>query len=133
MTRSWKFNRAMPTYFVGDLEKALEFYTTLGFEEKWRYPDPPDPENAEGHRYTHAGIERDAVEFMLSEEDHSDEDSCHRCSVYLFVSDVDACHGDLKTKLGDAVSDLFDADYGMRDFSVRDPWGNDLSIGQAME
>jgi uncharacterized glyoxalase superfamily protein PhnB len=51
-----------------------------------------------------------------------------RSSLYVAVDDVDARHARAKAAGAD-VSDLFEQDYGSRDFSARDIEGNHWSFG----
>jgi catechol 2,3-dioxygenase-like lactoylglutathione lyase family enzyme len=47
----------------------------------------------------------------------------------VFVRDVDAIHAELATRGAGIVKPPQDSDYGMRDFNVLDPDGNQLTFG----
>jgi uncharacterized glyoxalase superfamily protein PhnB len=51
-----------------------------------------------------------------------------RITLYVAVDDVDGLHERAKAAGAD-VSDLFEQDYGSRDFNARDPEGNHWSFG----
>jgi len=51
-----------------------------------------------------------------------------RSTIYVGTPDVDAIHARAKAAGAD-VSDLFEQDYGSRDFNARDPEGNHWSFG----
>jgi uncharacterized glyoxalase superfamily protein PhnB len=51
-----------------------------------------------------------------------------RITLYVAVADVDGLHERAKAAGAD-VSDLFEQDYGSRDFNARDPEGNHWSFG----
>lgn len=124
--KSFRVCGVMPVFSVGDIEAAITFYKTLGFGEMWRYPDGLTS------GATHAGLCCDDVSLMLAQ--HSDESRpFDRACAYVFVREIDRCHAEFRSKLGDRVSDLVDSDYDMRDFNVTDPWGNQLDFGESTE
>jgi uncharacterized glyoxalase superfamily protein PhnB len=52
--------------------------------------------------------------------------------VYLRVSDVDSCCAQMVRAGARILVPLADRAYGMRDFRVADPSGNELNVGQAV-
>lgn len=109
----------MPSLAVDDVEKASAFYRRLGFEELWRYPESGET--------THIGIGFGEVSLMLV--------LCHdpqiqRQNLYLILREVGPFHEFVAGVLPD-VAPLEDADYGMRDFAITDPWGHLLTFGEA--
>jgi uncharacterized glyoxalase superfamily protein PhnB len=50
-------------------------------------------------------------------------------TVYLTCEDPDAAYTKAKAAGGEIAMELFDADYGNREFAVRDPEGNTWSFG----
>lgn len=134
----WSATSVMPTLDVDDLERAITFYASIGFVEKWRYPDPAPAYPLDGNpdvvkrHWTHAGVALGDVGFMLA------ADRCdgpiHRQNVYVFMKDVRGYHDYVRKVLGESsVPDLESQDYGMVDFSLRDPWGHLLTFGEATE
>lgn len=118
----WKLIDVMPTLSVGDLGEAVEFYRHLGFDQEWAYPSEEAP--------THVGLHCGAVHLML--------DLCtdppatiQRQNLYFTVESIEAFHRRARSRLGESVPDLVEADYGMRDFSLRDPWGHLLTFGES--
>ena len=61
-------------------------------------------------------------------QDPPDDARAARATIYVALADVDALHARAKAAGAD-VSDLFDTDYGSRDFNTRDPEGNHWSFG----
>lgn len=112
----------VPVLRVDDLAKALEFYTSvLGFEESFRWGEPPFYAGltigpAGPRSDTHVHINR------------SDE-APGQGEIYVSVDDVDAAYEAVRAAGVQLAVDLRDQDYGMRDFSVRDPAGNFLTVG----
>jgi uncharacterized glyoxalase superfamily protein PhnB len=60
--------------------------------------------------------------------DVPDDPRASRFSLYVAVVEIDALHARAKGAGAD-VSDLFEQDYGSRDFNARDPEGNHWSFG----
>ena len=55
-----------------------------------------------------------------------------RSSIYIGTPDVEAIHARAR-EAGTVVSDLFDQDYGSRDFQARDPGGNHWTFGTYLQ
>lgn len=123
---AWSGSSVVPTLDVDDLDAGVEFYAKLGFRESWRYPGPVTGDADE--EVTHAGLLLGDVELMLAV--HEGDAPIQRQNVYIVVDGIEACHAAVKEELGDGVGDLVDTGYGMRDFSLGDPWGHCLTIGQ---
>ncbi len=130
---SWKIDKAIPTMAVPNLEAGIEFYERLGFEVDWRWPAPSP---------THSGLMRGSCSIMLA---LCDPYVC--ADVYFIVDDVKACHTaiveaqpwQLAAKADDpparslqAPSEPKETAYGLRDFSLIDPWGHSLSFGEVV-
>lgn len=112
-----KFTGLTPTLQVRDLDKAIAFYTSLGFETAWIWPEEAP---------SHASLKKDEISFMISLQDVSKD--IQAGDLYFWVDDIDAYHTQLKDA-GIDVPELKDTDYGMRDTSITDPWGNQLTFG----
>ena len=110
----------MPTLGVPDLDAAIEFYDALGFREAWRYPD--------AGASTHAGIYQGNVTIMLSKVD-----GVIPQQVYAFVDGIDDMYEHCMSRCPDSLTEISDEDYGMRDFGVTDPWGHEITFGEAIE
>ena len=123
----------VPVLFTNDMQQAIAYYCgTLGFTLASAMPDD-DP--------TWCFLRRDKAAIMLlGSDDHDhDEDREHDdghehpaapavSSLYLYPSDVDALWNRLKDKVEVEVA-LQDMDYGMREFTIRDPNGYVLNFG----
>lgn len=113
-------NAFAAVFTVGDVAASLGFFLgRLGFREHFRLGDPP----------SYAIVERDAVSIHLMPVREAPE-TRGRSSIYVFVTDVDQLHTELRD-LGCPIevtpADFF---YGMREMSVRDPDGNRITFGQ---
>ena len=110
-----------------DAPAAVEWLErALGFETTERI-DSPDGTVA------HAELRLGDGLIMLGSapgglEDVPDDPRATRVTIYVAVQDVDALHARAKDA-GAEVSDLFEQDYGSRDFSARDLEGNHWSFG----
>lgn len=116
-----KIESVSPILSVNDLAKAIDFYCrTLGFDLAWSWGEPPDI----------AAVCRDSVELTLTQR--AGTKPAGAAHIYLGVSGID----DYYVALADAgvtvVVPIGDRPYGMRDFRIADPSGNELSIGQAI-
>lgn len=109
-----------PILQVPDMLAALEFYrTVLGFEVAWTWGDPMD----------HAAVCRDKVEIMLA---LALQEPQPISSVYIVMSGIDDYHAGIVKAGGNVTVPLAERPYGMRDFRVVDPAGNQLSFGEAV-
>ena len=114
------FKSVSPVIPVRDLEAALERYRSLGFTT----------ELEDGPRYGFA--ERSNVSLHLIE--WNDHDPARTGShLYLYVSDADALYEEWSNAGVDGeLGELFDAPYGLREFSFRDPDGTLFRVGSAI-
>lgn len=119
---SAKFVSVSPIFTVHDLAQAIEFYRyTLGFDLAWSWGTPPHI----------AAVCRDNVEIMLTQQ--ADAKPVGASHAYLSMSGIDDYYTMLERAGVNIVVPIGDRLYGMRDFRVADPSGNELSIGQASE
>lgn len=92
----------------------------LGFDYAWSWGDPPEL----------AAVCRDKVEITLTQR--ADAKPVGASHIYLDVAEVDAYYNSVVEAGVTIVVPIADRAYGMRDFRIADPSGNELSIGQAM-
>lgn len=121
-----------------DIQRAIAYYRdTLGFELAGAMPDD-DP--------TWCLLKRDDVRIMfLGWHDHGDEEDHERghdpdededahahapavSSLYFYPDDIDALWEQLRYRV-EVEHPLEDMDYGMREFTIRDPNGYALNFG----
>ncbi len=106
-----------PVFQVQDLAAALAFYrNVLGFDIAWQWGEPP----------SHAAVCRDKVEIMLERAEN-----VVAASAYFVMTDIDDFHARIVQAGGNVTVPLAERPYGMRDFRVVDPAGNQLSFGEA--
>ncbi|HEX5430615.1 MAG TPA: glyoxalase superfamily protein [Bryobacteraceae bacterium] len=112
------FESISPIFAVADLPRSLAFYCDLlGFEPAWTWGKPPQL----------AAICRDKVEITLMDRADKPEGQAR---VYLRVTGIATLYAALERAGADIVVPIADRAYGLRDFRVRDPSGNELDIGE---
>ena len=110
--------RLHPGLPVPDVLAAVEFYTNrLGFEEGFTWGDPV---------VTIAGVNLGDVQVFLERGTPPSGGS----AVYFVVGDVDQLYAYHQANGLDIVEPLGDREYGLRDYTVRDPYGYFLGFGQ---
>ena len=120
------FIQITPFLHVPDLERAVAFFTDLGFEVQLRTAD-------------YAYVEREVVGIRILQASGSDNGpkGDRRFAHYIDVRDVDGLFAELKPKLdalpkGDVYGPVNQA-YGQRELLVVAPDGDLLVFGQAIE
>lgn len=109
---------ATPIFHVASLSEALDWYRrVLGFEVAWTWGDPAD----------RASICRDSAEINL-EVPPPGQFTASRA--YIETKGVDAIHSRVVSAGGHVAVPIGNRPYGMRDFRVVDPSGNELSFGE---
>lgn len=111
----------IPTLSVDDLAAASAFYTALRFEHEWSFPEDGPA--------SHMGFSFGVVTIMLA-LDLDTGGAVARQNLYFVLGDLDDYHAELRRDLDAEVPAIVQADYGMRDFSITDPWGHLLTFGQ---
>jgi uncharacterized glyoxalase superfamily protein PhnB len=115
------FHAITPILQVENLQRAIEFYTTIkGFTLAWTWGDPPD----------RASVCRDAVEITVEEKKLGE--AARVSKAYLQTDRIDDYVSAIKGKGARVPVPLADRVYGMRDCRVLDPDGNELHIGQEL-
>lgn len=106
-----------PTLQVTDIPEAVHYYTThLGFTLSFTWGDPPG----------FAGIYLGALEIFLSR--HQDGPIAGS-NVFFVIEDADALYAFHRENGVEIVEPPEDRPYGLRDYSIRDPYGNQLVFG----
>jgi catechol 2,3-dioxygenase-like lactoylglutathione lyase family enzyme len=113
---------AATIFAVRDMAAALAFYRNgLGFSVSFEWGNPT----------YYACLCRDDVDLHLIAASATQR-SPDQGAICLFVADVDALHADWAGRGVALPQTLADRDYGMRDFMLSDPDGNEISAGQAI-
>ncbi|MFQ5552077.1 MAG: VOC family protein [Gemmatimonadales bacterium] len=124
----WEALSIVPTLGVAKLDRAVEFYESIGFTVKWNYSESdPSATNPSYDESSHVGLMFGRTSIMLTA--CANAESIQKQGVYFVMKGVKAFHAGLATVI--EVPDLVDSDYGMTDFAVRDPWGHILTFGEA--
>jgi catechol 2,3-dioxygenase-like lactoylglutathione lyase family enzyme len=108
---------AASVFHVSDLERALAFYKdVLGFQETFRHG-------------TYVGLMIGQVPLHLTLGGPDCARPTGGGTVYIFCDAVDAFYEQLAARGARLRSAPANQSYGMRDFIVHDPDGNQLSFG----
>jgi uncharacterized glyoxalase superfamily protein PhnB len=108
----------VPILSVDDLAEALAYYErVLGFHVGWKWGEPARL----------ASVCRDRVEVNLSQ---SSEGKSSISKVYIQMAGVDAYYHQITAAGAKVAVALADRPYGMREFRIVDPSGNELSFGE---
>ena len=107
----------IPTIGVTDLDRAIDYYGRLGFNEEWKWPEA-NP--------THASVSLDAIHVMMVKKS---PELIQKADLYIRVEGILDYHKQMQGAV-DGVSELLKTDYGMLDFSFTDPWGHFFTIGE---
>lgn len=113
------FTHAFPVLAVADLDAALAFYTErLGFAVDWRNLDDV------------AVVSSGAIALFLNSKDAG---GLGPVGVVLNLEDADAAYAAWTAVGVDIVDPIATRPWGMREFTVRDPDGNELTVGHVDE
>ncbi len=113
-----------PTLPVVNMDEAIAFYESAGFTiNRWMDGDEPGG---------FAFVDYDDVSvFDLGEEVDLDP-GMNRAACYLVTPDADDWHVRM-SKAGLPVTEMADQPWGMREFTLNDPSGNNVRIGRGIE
>lgn len=112
-----------PTLHVTDMRRTLAFFEgSLGFRCTFKLHDEHHPE------IPYAIVERDRVEIHLQLR----EAAAGSSSCYITVDDADAVWAEVQKAGVRVLRPIEDSNYGMRDFNIADPDGNNLGFGQSI-
>ena len=119
MEKDVTFHCASAILVVRGVVRAAEHYRdVLGFTIAFTYGDPA----------FYAGVERGHVNIHLHAAEKSPRQP-GQGAVYIFVTDVDAHHEQIRARGATILKPPQDYPYGMRDIDVQDLDGNQLSFG----
>jgi catechol 2,3-dioxygenase-like lactoylglutathione lyase family enzyme len=114
---------AATVFVVSDIERSLAHYRdVLGFSVTFEYGEPT----------SYVCLCRDEVALHLIAARRTSRLPGNG-AICVFVRDVDAVHAELAERGANIVKPPEDYDYGMRDFDVLDPDGNQLVFGMGSE
>jgi uncharacterized glyoxalase superfamily protein PhnB len=114
------FEAAVPILSVEDLPAALDFYQrVLGFQTGWTWGEPT---------YL-ASICRDHVELNIGARGKAGPPGTSKA--YIQMRGIDTYYEQVRAAGATIPVPLAARVYGMKDFNVRDPSGNEISFGEA--
>lgn len=105
---------------VGDVARAIGFYVDkIGCIECFRVGDPPN----------YAAVEREALVLSLMPASRAPA-ALGQAHLHVMVTGLDDLHAEIAGR-GVAIEvPPTDFDYGLREFSLRDPDGNRITFGE---
>ena len=102
---------------VNDVRASIDWYVDyLGFESEFEWEDP----------VSYAVLNLKGVQIHLTKTDNPDE---LQGRLYMFSPDVDAYYEDIQNRGLILKVRPEEQEYGMKDFEIEDPSGNQLIIG----
>lgn len=111
-----EFRRVVPDLPVRDMAAAVRFWTeTMGFRALFLNGDPP----------VYAVVGRDEVEIAL----HREQARAGHARCYVKVSNVESAYEELRGKGVRVLNELSPQSYGLKDFVIADPDGNQIGVG----
>lgn len=114
---------AATVFVVQDIAASIHHYRyALGFDLAFEYGKPT----------FYAGLCRDEIELHLIAAKQTKR-VAGQGAIAIFVEDVDALYAELRARGARAPTPPKDYPYGMRDFNVIDPDGNQLTFGMSTE
>jgi catechol 2,3-dioxygenase-like lactoylglutathione lyase family enzyme len=114
---------AATVFVVSNIQNSLAHYLdVLGFSVTFQYGNPT----------FYVCLCRDEVALHLIAA-HRTERLPGNGAICIFVRDVDAVHAEVAARGANIVKPPQDYDYGMRDFDVLDPDGNQLVFGMGSD
>jgi len=120
-----------PLLAVRNMKETIEFYkNTLGFKMGMVFPDADNPE--------YADLSKDGMVLMfIPAKDHGiGSEEKLGIGVYLYMEidgNIDEYYAELKNKGVNIVADIKDEPFGVRDFTVKDIDGYQLTFNQRLQ
>jgi predicted enzyme related to lactoylglutathione lyase len=111
------FTKIMPELPLNDVAAGVVYYRdVLGFQINYQQDD--------------IGVmDRDAVRLLLIARTERHQGIG---SAYIYVADADALHAELRANGANVQGEPVSHPWGLRDFRVLDPEGNQLTFGQPL-
>jgi catechol 2,3-dioxygenase-like lactoylglutathione lyase family enzyme len=117
-----EFCSIVPVLKVGDLQRAVDFYTAiLGLSVAWRADNDGGGENAM--------LTAGAISVLLSTGAHLGDTPQFTGTLYFNIKGVDGFFESIREKVA-IVWPLETMDYGQREFGIRDPDGYVLAFAE---
>jgi uncharacterized glyoxalase superfamily protein PhnB len=118
-----KINALSPILAVPDVPAAVDYYTrVLDFDHDWLYGDPP----------VHGAVRRGNIQIQFG---HNAEMAARAGGMQflLFVEQVDEFYELHRARGAQFASPIADKPWGLREYTVRDPYGYELRFAGSPE
>ena len=114
----------VPTLQSNNAEKSFQFYEkVLGFKKNWAHQYEPGLP-------LFISMSQGKTTVFITE--HKNE-SAFGAELYLYVSDIETLVAHIKKHSIEFDVELHDTPYGTKEFTLKDPDGNKLRIGQLVQ
>ena len=120
-----------PLLAVRNMKQTIEFYkSSLGFQMGMTFPDADNPE--------YADLSKDGMVLMFIAAENISIGSEQKLGIgvnlYMEIDgDIDEYYAELKNKGVNIVADIKDEPFGIRDFTVQDINGYQLTFNQVSQ
>lgn len=112
-----EYAQVFPTLAVGDMTAALDFYVKrLGFSLRFTWQDPPT--------FAGVGLGNTTLHLQLQEPSVTGHSN-----ISFIVENADELHAFHQANGVEIAVPVDDRAYGIRDYAVKDPWGNFIGFG----
>jgi uncharacterized glyoxalase superfamily protein PhnB len=115
--------KVVPMVHVPDVRATVAWYETIGFRKQGIHEECGE--------MTWASLFFGDTEVMLNAGGAASGAHRREVDLYVHVEDVDALYATLKSRV-EIVEGLRDAEYGMREFIIRDPNRFWITFGQPL-
>jgi uncharacterized glyoxalase superfamily protein PhnB len=115
-----------PTLPVLDLDEAVRFYEAAGFGVRRYAEDPDDP--GEGFAF----VDADGQSVFDLDRIATMDPVRNGAGCYLVTGEADEWHERMRAA-GLPVTDIEDQPWGMREYTLTDPFGNRVRIGRSSD
>ncbi len=106
-----------PVLQVTNLQETIDFYTQkLGFTVGFRYGEPP----------TTAGLNLGEAQILAAESPNASPP----CHIYFVLQGLNALYEYQRNAGVTITEEPADKPWGLREYTVEDPWGNTIGFGQ---
>ncbi|MBT3211396.1 MAG: hypothetical protein HN345_05220 [Planctomycetaceae bacterium] len=117
--KKWQATKTVPILIVSDIEKAVQFYSSIGFEETFRN-DTVYSVLRLGSMFVHLGTRMEAADAGTSQ-------------ALIEIEDVDDYYALCMAKNATIEREIEDQFYGLRSFNLKDRDGNLIEFAEPIK
>ena len=121
-----KILSGIPVLQCRDIDNTLTFYL-----DYLRFVTVKRRESDQGLQWVHIMHGDTTLMLQRIDSEQAERSGNGNIDMYFFVDDIDEFHHFLQSR-GYPVSDVFQTPYRIREFSLKDPEGNSLTLGKVL-